>query len=325
MIRFLQGRLAALLFIGLLGAGTAWAQAFPDKSRPLKIIVPSGAASTGDLLARAYAQAITEQTGWSVVVENRPGAEGVIGLQAVKAAPADGYTIMMTSNSTQVLNMLMVPNLPYDAVADFTPLVGTGSVSLVMYVGAAGPFRSVRDFVTAARAAPGKYSFGSNTSTGRLAGEMLEQMAGLQMLSVPYKTLTEVMTGVSTGEIDTAFATASTGNAYQKAGRVRALAVSGSKRLATLPEVPTMREAGVDDYVLTSWLATYAPARTPPAVAGALREILLKAGRHAQVSGVQATFAMEPLELAGDELTALQRSDVEKWGKVVRASGQRGR
>ncbi|HSV77761.1 MAG TPA: tripartite tricarboxylate transporter substrate binding protein [Ramlibacter sp.] len=311
-----------LITLGLV-VGSSHAQTFPDKSRPLKIIVPSGAASTGDLLARAYGRAITEVSGLPVVVENKPGAEGVIGLQAVKSAPPDGYTIMLTSSSTQVLNAHMIPNLPYDPVADFVPLTGAGKAALVMYVGSGLPIGSAREFIEAARAHPGKHTFGSNTATGRLLGEMLEQMAGIKLLSVPFKTLPEVMTAVSAGQVDMAFATVSTADAYVKSGRVRPMAVTSGTRLPALPNVPTLREEGLRDYDLTSWLATYAPAGTPPAIAATLRDILRRASQTSAVKETLHTFSMEPLELAGDQLTALQRAESEKWRRVVRPSAQR--
>jgi len=302
-----------------LAAGLASAQGFPDKSKPLKMIVPSGAGSTGDVVARAYGRAITEVSGWPVVVENKPGAEGVIGLQAVKSSPADGYTIMMTSNSTQVLNVHMLPSVPYDPVADFVPLVGTGRIALVMYVGAGTPFRTVNDFVTAAKASPGKYTFGSNTATGRLAAELVEHLAGIKLLPVPYKTLPEVFTAVGSGELDMGFGTEASAAAFYKAGRVRPLAVSGSSRLKGLPDVPTLQEAGLRDYEFDSWLATFAPAGTPAPVAASLRDILRRAGRTQVVADMRQTFALDPMDIGGDELMAMQRNEIARWGKLLRA------
>jgi tripartite-type tricarboxylate transporter receptor subunit TctC len=317
-------KLLRYLLAGLaLAASASWSQGFPDKSRPLRIIVPSGATSTGDLLARAYERAIAEVSGMSVVVENKPGAEGVIGVQAAKSAVPDGYTIMMTSNSTQVLNAITLPSLPYDPVADFAPLTGAGTIPLVMYVGPSSPFKTAREFFAAARANPGKYSFGSNTSTGRVAAEMVEQMAGIKLLSVPYKTQGEVLTAVSAGEVDMAFATVFSANALHNAGRVRALAVSSVSRLKALPNVPTLREEGLSDYAFTSWLALYAPARTQPPVVATLRDILSRAAATRHVQDALGTFGMEPLKLSGDELTTLQRSESDKWGKLVRAPSQR--
>ncbi|MEY4099809.1 MAG: hypothetical protein RL300_980 [Pseudomonadota bacterium] len=317
-------RFLRYLVLGLaMVTGAAWSQSFPDKSKPLKIIVPSGVGSTGDLLARVYARGITEVSGWNVVVENKTGAEGVIGTQAAKAAAPDGYTIMMTSNSTQVLNVLMMPNVPYDPVADFVPLIGTGVVSMGMWVTSTLPFKTAGEFFAAARANPGKYTYGSSTTVGRLGAEMVEQMAGVKMLAVNYKTLPEVMTSIGSGQIDMGFGTPSSADSVYKAGRVRPLAVSGKSRLNILPDVPAMREAGLPDYDLTSWLATYAPAKTPPAIAATLRDILRAAGKTSYVTDFLNTYAMQRLDLAGDELTVLQRNEVDKLGKVIRASGQK--
>lgn len=312
-----------LILAALVAASAAGAQSFPDKSKPLRMIVPSGVGSTGDVVARAYGAAITEVAGMPVLVENKPGAEGVIGVQAVKAAAPDGYTIMLTSNSTQVLNVHMLPKLPYDPVADFVPLVGTGKIPLVMAVGAGSPFKTVQDFIAAARGAPGKYSFGSNTATGRMAVEMLEHMAGIKLLPVLYKTQPDVFTAMSSGQIDMAFGTEASMNAFIKGGRIRPVAVSGNARLKTMPGVPTLQEAGLREYEFTSWLATFAPAGTPPAVVATLREIVRKAGQTRTVTDLLHSFGVEPMELAGDELMAMQRSEIAKWAQVVKSSGQR--
>jgi tripartite-type tricarboxylate transporter receptor subunit TctC len=313
----------SLLLALAFACSAAGAQTFPDTSRALKIIVPSGVGSTGDLIARVYARAIGEVAGWNAVVENKAGAEGVIGVQAVKSAAPDGYTIMLTSNSTQVLNVQMLPNLPYDPNTDFVPLVGAGQIPLVMYASASKPYRTLAEVVTAARAAPEKLSFGSNTATGRLAVEMLEEMTGIRLLPVLFRTQPEVFTALGGGDIDVAFGTLASGGAFHKAGRTRALAVSGRTRLKQLPEVPTLQEAGVKDYEFTSWLATYAPQGTPPAAVAALRDIVRRAGRTAGVAEAFNNFAMEPMELAGDELLALQRAEIAKWSKVVQAVAQR--
>jgi tripartite-type tricarboxylate transporter receptor subunit TctC len=253
------------------------------------------------------------------VVENKPGAEGVIGVQAAKSAPPDGYTIMMTSNSTQVLNVLMLRKIPYDPVADFVPLVGAGTIPVVMYVGAASPFKTAQEFVAAARANPGKYTFGSFSTTGRMAVEMLEQYGGIKLLPVPYKTQSEVLTAVSSGELDMAFATVLSANAFNNSGRIRALGVSSTSRLKDLPNVPTLREQGLPNYSFTSWLATYAPAKTPPAISSALLDILQKASRTTVVQEALAKYGIDPLNLSGEQLTAMQRAEVEKWGKLVRS------
>lgn len=300
-----------------VATGTAWSQAFPDKSKPLKIIVPSGVGSTGDLLARVYARGITEVAGWPAVVENRTGAEGLIGMQAMKASPPDGYTIMMTSNSTQVLNVVMTPNLPYDPIVDYVPLVGTGVVAMGMYVNAGLPFKSAGEFFDAARKNPGKYTYGSSTTVGRLGPQMIEQQANIKLLQVQFKTLPEVMTAVGAGQVDMAFGTLSSGDPMHKAGRIKPLAVSGTSRLPAIPDVPTMREAGLPEYDVTSWLATYAPAHTPAPIAAALRDILSKAGKTSYVTDFLKTFSMLPLDIQGEQVTALTRAETAKVAKVL--------
>lgn len=310
-----------ILGLVMAATGAAGAQSFPDKSRPLKFIVPSGTGSTGDLLARVYARGITDVSGWPVVVENKTGAEGLIGIQAVKASPPDGYTIMMTSNSTQVLNVVLRPNLPYDPVADFVPLTGAGVVAMGMYVNASLPFKTAGEFFEAARKNPGKYTYASSTTVGRLGGQMVEQLAGISMLHIQFKTLPEVMTAVASGQVDMAFGTLSSGDTMHKTGRIKPLAVSGRQRLAAVADVPTMREAGLADYDVTSWLAIYAPANTPAPIAASLRDTLRKAAKTAPVTDFLKTFSMQPLDIAGDEISAMTRSDIDKVGKVVRAGG----
>jgi tripartite-type tricarboxylate transporter receptor subunit TctC len=211
----------------------------------------------------------------------------------------------------------MTPNLPYDPIADFVPLTGTGSVAMGMYVTSTAPFKNAGEFFDAARKNPGKHTYGSSTTVGRLAAEMVEQMAGIKLLQVQFKTLPEVMTALGSGQIDMAFGTLSSGDGMHKAGRIKPLAVSGRTRLPALPDVPTMREAGLQDYDVTSWLATYAPAHTPAPVAATLRDILRKAGKTAPVTDFLKTFSMQPLDISGDEVTALTRADIDKVGKVL--------
>ena len=310
-----------LLVLGLLiVAGGAVAQSYPDKSRLIKIIVPFGAGGSGDLMARALARGVTEVSGMNVIVENKPGAEGVIGVQAVRNAAPDGYTLLLTTSSTQVLNVHMIPQLPYDPVADFVPLTGISKTSLVMNAGPKLPFKTAREFIEAARAHPGQYSFGSGSTSTRLAAESLLQLADIKLLSVPYKSVAEAMTALGSGQVDIAFSDPPTGNPHYLSGRARPLAGTGPARMAAYPNVPTLREQGVADYEVTAWFATYFPARTPPAVSAVMREILQKAVKARYVTEVLTTFALEPLELSGDELTTLQRLESEKWGKLVRST-----
>ena len=325
-------RIVCGVILGLmLSTGIAWAQpaatasgqAYPQKSKPLRIIVPFGAASSTDLLSRALGRGITELSGVNVIVENKPGAEGVIGMQAAKTAAPDGYTLLMTTNSTQVLNVHMLSNLPYNPVTDFVPVTAVAKFALVMNSGPTVTQKSAREFIEAARANPGKFSFGSGTTTTRLAGEMLQHLSGIKLLSVPYKSVAEAMTNLAGGHVDIVFADLPSSSAHYKTGRVNALAVSSPTRMTARPDVPTLREAGVANYDLTGWWATYFPANTPPAIVATMREIILKASRTTHMADMFTTFALEPLLASGEELAALQRADSEKWGKLVRAANLR--
>ena len=314
-------RLLHFVVLGMLtAAGAAWAQPYPQKSKPIRIIIPFGAASSTDLLSRALGRGITELSGVNVIVENKPGAEGVIGMQAAKNATPDGYTLLMTTNSTQVLNPHMLSNLPYHPVTDFVPVTGVAKFSLIMNVGPTVTQKTARELIEAARANPGKYSFGSGTTMTRLAGEMLQHMSGVKMLSVPYKSVAEAMTALTGAHVHIMFADLPSSSAHYKTGRVNPVAVTSPTRIVARPDLPTLRESGVADYDLTGWWAAYFPAKTPPAIVASMREIIQKAAKTTYVTDMFINFALEPLLASGDELAKLQRSDSEKYGKLVRAA-----
>lgn len=291
---------------------------FPDKSRPLKILVPFGAGSGNDVIARAYAQAISEETGWSAIVENKPGAEAVIGTEAGKNAPPDGYTVFFGNSSTHVLNVHMVPNLRYDPLADFVPLTGVASVSLVLNAGPSTKIRSISDLIAAARAAPGKLSYGSGSTSTRIAMEMLEHSAKIKLLSVPYKTQSQAAAALVGGEIDVLMTDVSTALPHYRSGRVRALATTGPKRLTALPDVPTVEEEGVPKYEFTAWSAMFVPARTPQPVVEKLRAVFQQAARSKYVATALTLNSHEPLNLDPSQLNTLIRSDIDRWGKILR-------
>jgi tripartite-type tricarboxylate transporter receptor subunit TctC len=301
----------------------ALAQAFPDKSKPIRVIAPFGAGTSTDVLARSVARAMSELHGINVVIDNRVGADGVIGVQAVKAAAPDGYTILFTSLSTQVLNPHTFKQLPYDPMVDLIPLSALGKTSLILNMGPSTPFKTTREFIEAAKANPGKYTIGSGTATTRMAGEMLSRAAGVQTLSVPYKSLTDAMTNLAGGQIDAVLVDAATAGPYYKQG-VRPVATTGSTRPVLMPQVPTLQEEGLVGFEVIGWFAAYAPAKTPPAAVAALTDMVSHAVKSKYVTDVYATFAMEPLDLSGDLLNAFQRAELDKWGKAVRAAGLAG-
>jgi len=314
-------RLLQYLALGLaLVAGAVPAQTYPDKSKPIRIILPQGPGSASDVLARAFAKAITDSAGLNAIVEHKPGAETVIGVQALLSAPTDGYTMLLVSSSTPVLNPVMIPNLQYDPFRDFVPLVGISKATLTMNLGPSTQFKTAREFIAAAKANPGKYSFASSTTTTRLAGELLQSAAGIKLLNVPYKSTAAGATALASGEVDLMLVDPSSINMHWQSGRARPVAVTGATRMAAFPQVPTLREEGVQDYEVTAWFATYFARGTPPEIVATMRDILRKATKAAVLQETMAKVGMEPLDLAGDDITALTRKEIDMWTKVVKAA-----
>ncbi|WP_198084593.1 tripartite tricarboxylate transporter substrate binding protein [Variovorax sp. E3] len=303
----------------MLGMGCAMAQTYPDKAIPLKIVVPFGPGSSSDVIARAFGRAISEVSGLHVIVDNKPGADTVIGIQSVLNGAADGNTLLLVSSSTTVLNPLMVPNQPFDMLRDFVPLVAIAKNSPAFNLGPSTPFKSVREFVAAAKARPGKYTYGSASTTSLLAGQLLEARTGIEMLNVPYKTTTAALTALAGGEVDLVLVDISNVKSLQEAGRVRALAVGAPARLSGLPQLPTMIEEGVPDYQITSWFGTYFINRTSSEKVAAMREILRKAVKSQAYIDALTKVNLEPFDLIGEDLTALAKAEIAIYGKIIRA------
>ncbi len=310
---------AALATLALAGGGAALAQAFP--ARPVTFVVPFAAGSATDQLARAIGQSFTEQTRQPVVVENKAGASGQIAASAVARAAADGYTVLITTNTTQAANPHLYKKLSYDPVKDFAPLSAIGKGGQVMVVRADAPYKTVADVLAAARQSPGRLSFGSGSSSSRVAGELFQQMSGTQILHVPYKSNPLAITDLLGGQITMMFTDASTGVPQIKAGKLRALGVTSSRRMAVLPEVPTLDEAGVKGYDMGYWFAAYAPAGTPPDVVQRLNELLTGALKSAAVKTFFDASGGEIFGSSPDGLAKFQADETAKWGRVIKAAG----
>ena len=311
--------LAAAMAASLGFAGTAMAQAYPAKA--ITFVVPFAAGSATDQLARAIGQSITNDTKQPVVIDNKAGASGMIAAQAVAKAPADGYTLLITTNTTHAANEHLYKKLSYDPVKDFAPISGLGKGGQVMVVNAASPYKNVGDVVAAAKKAPGKLSFGSGSSSSRMAGEMLKQLAGVDILHVPYKSNPLAITDLLGGQIDLMITDTSTGVPQVKAGKLRALGYSTQKRSSQLPDVPTIDEAGVKGYDMGYWFAAYAPAGTPPAVVARLNELMGAATKSAAAKSFFDTAGSEAWTTTPDELAKFQAAETVKWGKVIKAAG----
>ena len=230
---------AAGLCAGLAAAGTALAQdAYPNK--PITFVVPFAAGSATDQLARAVGQSVTTDGKQPVVVDNRAGASGMIAAQAVARAAPDGYTVLITTNTTHAANEHLYRKLSYDPVKDFVPVTGLGKGGQVLVVNAQAPFKDVGELLAAARKAPGKLSFGSGSSSSRMAGELLQQMADIKLLHVPYKSNTLAVTDLLGGQIDMMITDTATGLPQVKGGKLRALGMSSASRSPLAPDVPTI-------------------------------------------------------------------------------------
>ncbi len=306
--------------IAMALAPSAFAQAaYPNK--PITLLVPFAAGSATDQLARALGQSITDQTKQPVVVENKGGASGMIAAQAAAKAAPDGYTVLITTNTTHAANEHLYKKLSYDPVKDFAPLGGLGKGGQVLVVPANAPYKSVGELVAFAKANPGKLSFGSGSSSSRIAGEMLKQLAGVDILHVPYKSNPLAITDLLGGQINLMITDVSTGVPQIKAGKLRALGYSTPKRSTQLPDVPTIAEAGVKGYDMGYWFAAYAPAHTPAPVVAKLNQLLTTAVASAAAKSFFEMSGSEPWTTTPQELAQFQAAETQKWGQVIKAAG----
>ena len=311
--------LATLITAAL--APSAFAQATPYPAKPITFIVPFAAGTATDQLARALGQSITADTKQTVVVDNKAGASGMLAAQAAARAAPDGYTVLITTNTTHAANEHLYKKLPYDPVKDFAPVTGLGKGGQVLVVPANSPYKSVAELLDFARKNPGKLSFGSGSSSSRVAGELLQQMSGTQILHVPYKSNTLAITDLMGGQINLMVTDTSTGVPQIKAGKVRALGVSTLKRSSLLPEVPTIDEAGVKGYDMGYWFAAYVPAGTPAPVIAKLHETLTTALKSPATKTFFDTSGGEPFPTSPEALGKFQIEEAKKWGTVIKAAG----
>lgn len=311
-------RLAATLALALASLGAA-AQDFPAKA--ITFVVPFAAGSATDTFARAVGQAITAETKQAVVVENKPGASGMIAAAFVAKAQADGYTVLFTTNTTHAANEHLYKKLSYDPVKDFAPLSGLGKGGQVMVVRNDLPVKTVQEFIAHAKKNPGKVNFASGSSSSRIAGELLQQMAGIQLLHVPYKSNPLGITDMLGGTIDMMITDTTTGLPQVQAGKLRALAYSADKRSRLAPDLPTISEAGVNGYEMSYWFAAYAPAGTPPAVVRRLNALLVAATKSGPVTSFYDKTGVDPFTTTPEDLAAFQAAETKKWGDIIRKAG----
>ncbi|MFO1198667.1 MAG: tripartite tricarboxylate transporter substrate binding protein [Burkholderiaceae bacterium] len=305
----------------LAAAGRARAQAFP--ARPLRLVVPFPPGGPTDIVARPLAQLLADALRQQVVVDNRGGAGGSIGADAVAKAPSDGYTLLMGTVGTHAINASLYRRLPYDPVKDFTALGLVASAPVAVVVPAASPFASVADLVAAARREPDAIAFGSagNGTPGHLTGELFAKAAGVNLRHVPYKGSAPAVTDLVGGQIPLMFDPVQSVLGNISAGKLRALAVSGRARSPVLPQVPTLAEAGLKDFEATAWWAVFAPANLPPPVAAQLGAEIERVVASAAFRERLGNLGVLPAALARDAFAEFQRAELAKWGRAVRDSG----
>jgi tripartite-type tricarboxylate transporter receptor subunit TctC len=297
----------------------AGAAEYPEK--PITFVVPFAAGSATDQLARAIGQEVTAQTKQPVIVDNKGGASGFIGAQQVAKAAPDGYTVFITTNTTHAANEHLFKSIPYDPVRDFAPVTGLAKGSQVLVVAPAFPAKSVQELIAYARANPGKVSFGSGSSSSRIAGELFQQMANVKLLHVPYKSNPQAVSDLLGGQVSMMITDVATGLPQVKAGKLRALGVSGTKRIALLPDVPTIAEAGLPGYEMSFWFAAYVPAKTPPAVIQRLQVLLSNAVAGQAAKSLFDSTGLEPFTTTPDELAKFQAAESQKWSRIIKAAG----
>jgi tripartite-type tricarboxylate transporter receptor subunit TctC len=309
-----------LLAILALVPTFALAQAYPNK--PVHIVLPFGAGGVADITTRTFAPKLAEALGQNVIVENMPGAGGIRASETVAHADPDGYTLLLLTNGNAVSKALF-KKLPYDPLTDFAMISTVGFFSMAVVTGPDSKYKTLQDFITAAKANPGKLNVGTITPGGtqHLAAELLLSMAGIKALVVPHKTTGEVIVAARNGGVDAAVDFITPTLSAIKGGQLRALAVTAGKRQPQLPDVPTAQEAGVQGYDVASWNALAAPAKTPQAILDKLHDALVKALADPTVKKRYTELGVDPRTSTPQELKAFYASEAERWSKVVERAG----
>ena len=301
----------------------AQAQEFPTK--PIRIVVPFAAAGGVDILTRVLAQHLGDALKQQVVVENRVGAGGNVGVEAVAKAPADGYTLLMATTGTHTINPGLYSKLPFDAEKDFKPITLVASVPNLLVVNNNVPAKDVRELVRLAKSQPGKLSFASfgNGTSNHLSGEMLKSTAGVSVVHIPYKSAPQAVTDLIAGETTFAFVNTPLALPQVRAGKLRALAVTGARRSEATPEYPTMSEAGVPGFVVESWYGLMAPAGTPDAVVARLQKETVAVLAKPEVREFFAKQGADVETSTPAEFAKRVTSEKARWADVIKASGAR--
>ena len=306
--------LLALTVSAPVGAETAW------PAKPIRLVVPFAAGGTSDVLARAVGDKLQAALKQPVFVENRAGAGGVIGADNVAKSPPDGYTLLLGTVASHAINPALQPKMPYDADKDFVPVILLGSISNVLLVGAGQPYKSAKELIAAAKAKPGEIAFASagTGSSQHMSGETFKLLAGADLTHVPYKGSAPAIQDVIGGQVPASFETVTVALPHIQSGKVRALAVTSAKRSPALPDTPTLQEAGVPNFDVSSWQALYVPAGTPPAIVQRLNAEVEKILALPDIKTRLTTLGLEHSPNTPVQFASFGRAELAKWTKVVK-------
>ncbi len=299
---------------------SAQAQDYPSK--PVRIIVPFASGGSADVFGRFIAQRLQEAMGQSFVIDNRPGAGSVVGTDAVAKAAPDGYTLLVMSN-THTVNESLIPNKPFQLMRDFAPIAPINYSDLVLVAKAGLPANTLPELIRAAKAKPGGMSYASSGpgTPYHMAGELFKAKAGVSIVHIPYKGSAGARTDVLGGQLEMMFDAIPTMTEHIKAGKVKALATTGKTRSATLPDVPTVSEAGVPGYEATIWLGLMAPKGTPAAIVNRLNAEVAKITANPEVRRAWTAQGTTAMTMSVDEFTRYMTEDIAKWAEIVKISG----
>jgi|RhiMetdeSRZDD1v2_1073273.scaffolds.fasta_scaffold525871_1 tripartite-type tricarboxylate transporter receptor subunit TctC len=304
----------------VLVSGSALA-AYPD--RPVRLIVPFPPGGPTDIVARPLAQNLSENLGQQVIVDNRGGAGGNIGAAAVVKSAADGYSLLMGTVGTHAINASLYKKLTFDPVKDFAPVSLVAQAAVVLVVHPSVPAKTLNEFIALAKFKPAQITFGSagSGSPGHLTGELFKDMAGVDLVHVPYQGSAPAISDLLGGQIHAMFDPIQATLSHVKAGKLRILGVSSSKRSSALPDVPTIAEAGVPGFETTAWWAVFAPAGTPKEIITKLNTEIVKIMRSADMKERLRQLDIEPIGSTPDQLAAFMKTETAKWSRAVKFSG----
>ena len=300
-----------------LAAQAATPAAYP--TRPVRIIVPFGAGSATDVVARTVGQNLAEALGQAMVIDNRAGANGTIGAELAAKSPKDGYTILMSTNTPSAAAPSLMKKINYDPVKDFAPIGRVGTIAFVLVANPSLPVKNMKELIALARKQPGKLTAGSGSAGSLVPIFMLQQMAGIELTHVPYKSIPPALADMISGQITMVYADMVTGAPQVKSGKVRALGVTSKQRDPLLPDVPAIAET-VKDFELIAWFALFAPAGTPQAVVDRLAAETSKILARNDVRERIAAMGIQVAPLSPAELGKFQQSELEKWAKLAKAA-----